>query len=170
MSVSNASVSCMWHQRLYACLCRMNRAAAVIWWVLRVRVRCAVRTYESVVPGIAISASIIATTQLLPCNKYPSVLIGKNVDTLEHYLWNCALEIFNFLFSAAILDAILNISANFVMEQHIVIVFVSIAFLDHANYAQHLEFLFYLPYSRRYKIFCYRQTSWTPSWISLHIL
>ena len=43
-------------------------------------------------------------------------------------------EIFNFVFSAAILDAILNISANLVMGQHVVINLVSSAFLDHKKY------------------------------------
>ena len=37
------------------------------------------------------------------------------------------------MFSAAILDAILNISANFLMGKHVVISYVSITFVDHKN-------------------------------------
>ena len=70
-----------------------------------------------------------------------------------------------FLFSVAILDAILNISGNCVVGQHIVINFVFNACLDHRN-----VFLFYLSYSWRYSFFCFRQPSWTPSWISLLII
>ena len=47
----------------------------------------------------------------------------------------CSIQsgILNCLFSVAILDAILNISANFVMGQHVVIKFVSNACLDQKN-------------------------------------
>ena len=48
-------------------------------------------------------------------------------------------EILHFLFSAAILDAILNISGNLVMGQHIVINFVFNECLDHKNVCLALE-------------------------------
>ena len=129
----------MWHQRSYACSLRMNRAAALIWWVLRVRVRCTARKNESAVPGVAIAACTIASIQPLSCNKSPRVFFvcmwRRVLTNLTHSNIICEIWVgyIQFSVSAAILNAILNISENSVIS------FVSITFLNHKSVCLALE-------------------------------